>query len=197
MLRMLIEQVTPEELPQRLVETLHVDTAQARRDVEHFLFRLRHLDLVEGNGADAAENGKGAALAKTRAPHRARSGAKTNEARRGCCVTGLSATNSPAGIGLGVSGKRPKAGSTQDVRGRAENPSQQRQRSGRAPGLMTRRSSGQARSNGRCGFRSKSADFALPAPRSAPAHGTMSFRGRYALCTTLPREHADQAPQAR
>lgn len=54
MLRMLIEEVTPSELPTRLVEAFDVDHATARRDVELFLFRLRDMDLVapvEANGS--------------------------------------------------------------------------------------------------------------------------------------------------
>ncbi len=51
MLRMLIEEVPPAELPARLVEAFDVDPATATRDVELFLFRLRDMDLTD----DAAE----------------------------------------------------------------------------------------------------------------------------------------------
>ena len=51
-LRMLIEEVPPAELPARLVEAFDVDPATATRDVELFLFRLRDMDLT----ADSADS---------------------------------------------------------------------------------------------------------------------------------------------
>ncbi len=56
MLRMLIEEVTPDELPAHLVDAFNVDPATARRDVELFLFRLRDMGLTsaDDDGDEAA-----------------------------------------------------------------------------------------------------------------------------------------------